>query len=602
MAENRRLIDSIGIVSVLLFFVVAVTTADALLSRYRIDLTENRLYTLSPGTTRLLNSLEEPLQLTLYFSATASGNYQPLRLYAQRITDMLREFERLSDGKLSFRIIDPVAFSKAEDQAIHDGLQSITLSGPDPVYLGLSGRNSIDGLETIPFFDPSHERYLEYDIAKLVHQLNTRERPAIGVISSLPVFGGINPRSGRIDQPWVIMDEIQQLFDVYELDDAADVRQKGLDTLLLIHPQKLSDEELYEIEQFLFGGGTAMVFVDPFAETTGTSSAFSLLENAGVTFGSNQFVADEIYALTVGADDQQPIRHPGLLGIPVEGLNSGDVISRDLNSIYLGFAGSFTVANSSPLNLEPLVTSSRRSGLLPTSLLASNPGPDQIRRQLESDEQQHVLAARLQGNTNSSFPERAANNPNHRGQPESSLNIIVAGDTDLLTDRYWAQKQSLHGRTLLAAFSGNGDFVLNALEDLSGNNMLIGMRSDAGFSRPFTKVEQLQRNAEDNFRHALDELEQQLVLTEDKLTELQTNAAGDSPQVSLREEIERFREERMRIRQELRQVQRDLNRDIEILGNRLRLINILLVPAIIICISTIAAWYRRRELTKGLNS
>ncbi|MBW7930470.1 MAG: hypothetical protein H3C57_04080, partial [Gammaproteobacteria bacterium] len=252
----------------------------------------------------------------------------------------------------------------------------------------------------------------------------------------------------------------------------------------------------------------------------------------------------------------------------------------------------------------------RLAAPLGTAPLAFMQDPSTLRDNFRPTGEQYTLAARLNGKVPSAFPDgpptgTPGDAPAHLGESAAPVNILVVGDTDLLSDRLWVQTQNFFGQLLMNPFANNGDFVMNALDNLLGSSDLIGIRARATFSRPFTRVQELRRAAADRFQASEERLKQQLQDTEQKLSEIQAGRAdGDAALLSPEQqaEIERFRNQRVEIRRELRQVQRNLDRDIERLGNWLKVINIGLVPLLISLISIGVLLLRRRHAGGGHRS
>jgi ABC-type uncharacterized transport system involved in gliding motility auxiliary subunit len=289
------------------------------------------------------------------------------------------------------------------------------------------------------------------------------------------------------------------------------------------------------------------------------------------------------------------LRHAGLLGIEATGLSDNSVISSGITSLNLGFSGSLSITEeASSVQLSPLVQSSRSATLLPTTLIPQLINPADLGALIQEDSTPKILAGIISGSPVSAFP---ATTDAHLERALTPISVFVAADTDLLTDRYWAQVQNQFGQNVIVPFAGNADFVINALDNLSGSDNLIGMRSRAVYTRPFTKVAELREYADARFRLRRDELEGELTITNQRLGALQT-ALADEPQLidqNQQIEINRFVAQRLRIRKDLRQIQRNLNQDIEALGTRLKLINILLMPMLVATVGIALALYRRQR-------
>jgi ABC-type uncharacterized transport system involved in gliding motility auxiliary subunit len=618
---SKRIFGRFGLVALAVLFVVAVTLLNVGLRGLRLDLTENRLYTLSDGTYRILDAIPEPVNLYFFYSDRATGDIPQLRTYATRVEETLREFEQYADGKLNLTVVDPLPFSEEEDRAAAFGLQSIALpGGTDPIYFGIAGTNSIGDEEIISFLDPSKESFLEYDLAKLVYTLSNPEKAVIGLLSTLPMTAGFDPQTQQMRPPWLIAEQVQQLFDLRSLpNDLAQV-DEDVDVLMIVHPKELSRETQYAIDQFVMRGGRALIFVDPYSEADaqpapmpgmpsmggGASELTTLLDAWGVRVPPGVVIGDDRLALTVSGMGNRPVRFLPLIGLDRSGLADDDVTTATLGNLNLGFSGWIETLEEPAASITPLMTSSDLAGEIPAASLAMLSDPAVLRENFNPSGNNYVLAARLQGDLPSAFPDGPPPLPDSDATTEDSghlskttepANLILVADTDLLTDRLWAQSQNLFGQRLVTAFAGNGDFVTNALDNLTGSSDLISIRGRATYTRPFTRVQDLRREAEEQFRLREQQLQLQLDETEAKLAELQASREDASALILSPEqeaELDRFRDQRLQIRKELRQVQRNLDQSIEDLGMQLKVINIGLIP-LVITVLAIGLWWLRRQ-------
>lgn len=599
---------SAGALALLAILFLALTMISGnLLTGARVDLTENRLYTLSSGTVSLLRSIEEPITLSFYFSEDASRELPMVRNFARRVQELLDEMAQRSGGQLRVVRVDPRPFSEEEDMAAGFGLEGIPVGrGEENLYLGLVGTNLLDGLEVLPFIPPAREAFLEYELARMIYSLARPTPPRVGLLSGLPIEGGMDRQTGQQREPWVIHEQIEQLFDVEQISRSVDSLPEALDALVLIHPQELSDDLLLAIDQFVLGGGRLLAFVDPWSESDPGSSAgdpmaaFSadhqsnlepLLSAWGIEL-SESFVADLGQALQVTLQQgMPPARHPGIIGVSRDFMNRDDVTTGELDAVNLASPGSLSVEQGSGLEMIPLLRSSSQAGLLDTERLRFLNDPGELIDELGPTGHQYVFAARFAGPVQTAFPDLA-------DLQQGDLQAIIVADTDLLADRYWVQRQRFFGTAVVEAFANNGDFVINAIDNLLGNAELISVRSRGVSSRPFQLVDSLRREAERDLRSTEQRLEAELADTERRLTELQ-QARGDADLSVLtaeqEAEIDRFISQRLEIRQRLRQVRRDLDRDIEALGTRVKAINIALMPALVTGFALWLAWQRRRR-------
>jgi ABC-type uncharacterized transport system involved in gliding motility auxiliary subunit len=606
-------------------FVVAVVAVNVWLRGVRIDLTENNLYTLGEGTQAVLDGIDEPVNLYLFFSNEATEDLPTLRAYATRVREMLEEFAaRAPEGKLVLNVVDPLPFSEEEDRAEQLGLQAANI-GPagEAVYFGLAGTNSVGTTDRIPFFqpDPRKEAFLEYDLAKLVYNLSNTDKTVVGLLTSAPVGGGFNPATQQPTQAWVVVEQARQLLEVRMLPASVLTIENDVDVLWIVHPQMLDDSTLYAIDQFIMRGGRALIFVDPMAEilsaadpsglpmSSASSSTLERLFTAwGITFNTQGVVTDNRYALSIGGRFQ-PVRHIGLLGLDAAAMSQDDPITSGLSSINVGVAGHFEIAEGSTTKLTPLLTSSVESEVMPSERFQFLPDPEELLNGFTPGGKNLVLAARVEGPLKSAFPDGAPTSEDREEPVDAALsaahlastenaNLVLVGDVDILSDRLWVQAQNFLGQRLVTAFANNGDFVINALDNLSGSAALIGLRSRATYTRPFSKVEELRRRADLEFRATEDRLEAELTQTEQRLGELQAaRSDGNSLLMSPEQqaEVQRFLDEQVRIRQELRAVRRNLDADIDNLGTWLKVINIALVPLLLTIAALAVVVVRRRR-------
>lgn len=626
-STRQREIGYTTLVLLTVAFIAAVIASNSLLGGLRIDLTENNLYTLSPGTKSLLKNVEQPINLYFFFSDHAAADIQVLRNYATRVREMLEEFAAESGGNITLHVIDPQPFSEEEDRAAQYGLRNVNAgSDSDTLYFGLAATNAVGDQAVIDVFDPSKEGSLEYDLARLIYSLAHPDKNVVGLISGVPMGGGFDPQTQQPRKPWVILQQAKQLFDVRMLPTSVDHIDKDIRLLWIVHPTNLDRKTLYAIDQFVLGGGRALVFVDPLAEVAlagagptpspaATSSTLEpLFSTWGLKFDPTQVVADNRYALRINmGGGRQPLRHIGLLGLDEAAMDSEDVVTADLSNVNIGTAGFLTKSDDSKITLSPLLTSSAESAVMPAERFQFLQDPEQLLDQFAPTSDRYVLAARIQGPLKSAFPDGPPKEEDSGGEDSGTVtsdpsahidstdnaNIIVVADVDVLSDRLWVQAQrSLFGQQLMTAFANNGDFVSNALANLSGSEDLINLKSRATFDRPFTTVEALRREADAEFRQTEKRLEAQLSETQQRLAQLQASREDSGSLLMTPEqqqEVQRFQDEELRIRKQLRSVRRDLDRNIERLGTTLKVVNILVVPFLLVVLALAMVLINRKR-------
>jgi len=614
-----------GLIALAVLFLGVVMLSNVGLRGMRVDLTQNKLYTLSPGTQQVLAELKEPVNLYFYFSREAAAKQAPLIMpYATRVRELLEELAARAGGKIRLVLVDPQPFSDDEDRAAEYGLQSLQAGGGDALYFGLAGTNSTDGRSVIPSFQADREGFLEYDVVKLINELGTPKKPVIGLMSSIGLQGRFNPMTGQMGEPWPIFTQLQELFTVRTLTADVDHIDKDVDVLMLVHPKGLPQKTLYAIDQFVMRGGRMLLLVDPNAgaDTSGqdpsnplagmmashSSDLAPLLAAWGVDYDATKVIGDLQRGLEVRTSMQSPpVRHIGILGLGHDDMTQKDVVSASLDKINLSTAGWLAARPGAKTTFEPLLQSSTSAAPIPAQRFNALNDPATLRDGFKPTGIRYALAARVTGPVESAFPQGAPPDQKASAGPPAahlakspSANIVIIADTDLLMDYMWVQTREVFGQRVAQAFANNGDFVANILDNLSGTSALISVRGRATFSRPFERVEALRRQADDRLRGKALELQAELQQTEAKLTELQGKRNDQSSLMLSPEqeaELKRFVAEKARVRKELRETQRGLDVDIDRLNSRLKVINIGVAPLCVAVAGVVILALRRRRRT-----
>jgi ABC-type uncharacterized transport system involved in gliding motility auxiliary subunit len=619
---GRKVYGATALIALAVLFIGVTILITFVLRGARIDLTESNLYSIAPGTQRIVSSLAEPINLYFFFSQEASSQSPPLRAYAQRVRELLEEMEQRSKGKLRLSVIDPKPFSEDEDRAAEFGLAAAPLGASgESLYFGLAGTNSTDGREVIQFFQPDKEEFLEYDIASLVHRLSNPKRPVVGLLAGLPVDASFDQMTGRMQEGWASIAQLRETADVRPLSGDIQKIEDDVDALLLVHPKDLSPQTLYAVDQFVMRGGKLLAFVDPQSENDPaaaqmggpmaprSSSLGPLLDAWGVSFDPSQVVGDRELGLTVALrQGETPSQHIAIIGFNRASMDAKDVVTSTLDSINVMTAGALKKKDGATVAFEPLIQSSTNAALLPAARLAFLPDSGALLDDFKATGERYAVAARISGKLKSAYPqgkpggEGAAPAAEHRAESTEDANLIIVADSDLLADPLWVRTQNVFGQRFAVAWANNGDFVANAVDNLSGSSDLISIRGRQSFFRPFTRVEELRRQADDQLRAKEKELDQELRDTEQKLSALEsgrTNEGSLSLSPEQQAELQRFQQERVRIRKDLRDVRRSLDVEIERLGTTLKMLNIALVPALLAVGAILLAVARRRRLRAG---
>ncbi len=638
----RRLAFSVlGVIAVAAIAIGINMFADARLANVRLDLTQGRIYTLSSGTRQVLASLKEPVTLRLFYSRQLGSTVPAYGSYADHVREMLRDYADASNGKVKLDFYDPEPFSDTEDRAIAYGLQGVPLDqGGTQIYFGLAGTNLEDDERAIPFFQADRERFLEYDLTKLVYELSNPNRPVVGIMSSLPLDG--DPRTmmmtqgrGSGGQPYASSVLLRQTNTVRNVPTNAQVIDPDIKVLLVAEAQDLSPATLYAIDQFVMRGGKLMAMVDPWSEAMAATPSPSgappqdthsdlkkLFDAWGIEFDPTKVVGDLTGAWLVrsGSDDRaQAVNYVAWFNDRA-GINHNDPATADLRQVTVASAGLIAKAPHASIDFTPLLTSSERSGLIPVDEVKT-PDPAKVLAGFKPEGGPRVIAARVHGVLKSAFAgpppvvggqKRPANFPAYRAHTDGPANMVVVADSDILADRFWVRVADFFGQQTATPFSDNGPFVANLIGTLAGSDALIGLRSRGDTNRPFTLVANMQTEAEAQFRQTQQGLQAHLDDVEKQLRELRSgggaSGTGSGSATSdavitpeQRAAIDTVRQDVLQTRRKLRAVQLELNRNISQLETEMQIFTIVLVPALmtVLAISMGVVQRRRRTRTRS---
>ena len=658
MTKIKFLFSGTGLLTVAVALLVSVGLISALPS-IRIDLTEDDLFSLADGTRNIVSGLEEPIELLFFYSESATEDQPQIRSYGTRVQELLREIVIASGGNLVLSIVDPEPFSEEEDLATQYGVQPVPVTqGGQGIYFGLVAvelDNEKDPAlrvsETMPLIRPDQEQFLEYEFMQLVTRVANPDLKVVGLLTTLDIDGGFDPMTGQATQQWMITDYIRQLYDLRRIETDTEIIEEDVDILMIVHPEGLSEQTLYAIDQHVMRGGETFVFLDPTADSMVSRSERGsmipagmrsdlpgLLEAWGVDYASDKVLTDNTLALRVQmGQGSRPVAHIGMIGANRTALAGDDIITRRLENLNLSSVGALAPRDGATTRFEPLIQSSSDAMLMNASLLEDVLDPSVLFDEFVSANERYTIAARVSGVISSAFPEgrpvskhaaadaseeeaeadddndsdeariEKANSDSatvegHLTRTSGETNILLFADTDVLTDRLWVQVAQFMGQRIPQPYANNGDFVINALDNLSGGADLVSIRSRGRYSRPFERVVKLQREADDRLRTEEAALLERLAETEEQLAALNTDEGGQllgqlTPEIQT--EIDRFNAELLDTRRSLRDVQFQLTADIEALGSNLKWFNTAAIPMLLTVIALFMSLTRarhRREL------
>ncbi len=592
--KPKNLVKLSILFSVIIFLCINIITNNVFNSS-RIDFTEKKLYSLSNSTTDLLKNLNEPIHVRLFVSGNLVKEVPQLSTYANRVETILKAYSNISNGKITLEVIDPKPFSDEEDRAVGMGINSFSATEmSDALYFGLAATNSTTGQKNIPIFSPERETFLEYDLSSLISELSQIQKPVISILDNLGLMA--DSRIGKPEQQ--ILKQMNEMFKVEIVSESDNKLNKNTKVFIIIHPKFLSDETLYMIDQWVLKGGSTLIFLDPYAETeisrqpgmppmNPRSNLKKLLDTWGIKFDNKKTVLDSEFGFRITRNidgrDIQVTNYPWL-NIRGDGLNKNESSLSNLSTIVMTTAGSLEKVNKDTV-FEPIITTSRKSGL-GDAQKAGDPknDPRDFLSNIKSDNDNLILAGWIKTNLNSSFSKKDG----QLLKSQNKSNILIVSDADMLMDRNWLTQRG--------AFANNGDFVLNVVEKMVGGNALSDLRGKSTSWRPFDKIIELEKIAEEKFLLEEQRLAKKLKEMENKIRDLTQNNDNNSDVLSPEtiEAIDGFKAEMMSTRSQLRSVKFDLRRDVENLKRWVIALNVAIIPIIFAGLALIISLRRKK--------
>lgn len=588
----------------------------------RADLTQEKIYTLSPGTRAILGKLDTPVTIRFYCTRNVTPTAESLYLenYARQVEDLLNEYKQAAHGKIIIQKFDPEPDSDAEDSARLDGIAPETLPTGDKFYLGLAV-SLLDAKQTVAL-SPDRQRLLEYDISRAISRVVQPQKPVVGVMSSLPVFGQqANPMMQEEGQqgtpPWELINELNGDYTLRQVPLNTDKIDDDINVLLVIHPRGITAAGQYAIDQFVLRGGKLIAFLDPLSIAdargqnpmmggpgAGVSTLDKLLGAWGVHFDTSKVVADLNFKMQVADQNGQPADAPAFLDVTSEGINTNDIITSDLTDLWLPYAGAFTGVPAAGLKETVLVKSTKESEL--ADAMIYDLSGDQIMKNFSASGVAYALAIKLTGQFKTAFPDgppaegtnAVAKTTGFLKESTGDNTVILVGDADMLSDPFaLRQVNSIFGN-MAVELNDNLSFAQNAIGQMSGNSDLIAMRSRGVENRPFIVIKKMEAAAEMQYQGKIKELQDSLAATEQRLSELQQNKSQNQRYILSPEQqaqIENFQKQEAKARTDLKQVQKDLRQDVVSLQTHIEWLNIAAMPALVSVFGLgLAAWKRKR--------
>jgi ABC-type uncharacterized transport system involved in gliding motility auxiliary subunit len=601
----------------LIFLFCAIVALNSIIGKIpvRIDITEDKLYSLSDGTKKALGKLDTPITLRFYRSRKDNRMPVQLRSFSERIKDLLDEYVINGKGKLALQEFDPTPDSDSEDSANMDNVRGQMMPDGENFYLGLAV-NCLDKTVSIPFIAPQDETKIEYMITSAIFEAGAGDaKKRIGIITDLPVMGEdvlAFMRQGQPKPPWIFVAELQKRFDVKKINISESIPD-GIKVLILLHPKNLSDEKLYNIDQYLMNGGKLIIALDPycFSESRtspqammgqtippGSSNMEKFLKNWNIKFSDAKVLVDTENSMRNINSPEMEV-YPTVLDFRDFAKKSNDPAISDLDHVNMIYAGAFS-APSSPsegLKLEKIVSASPSSGFV-EAFMAELPGA-QILKDFKKDASEKNLILKLSGKFKTAFPGGMPSGTKKKEEKEGGkiektdafikespdTFVLLLSDVDMFADEFCVARQQYLGRLIVQPFNDNLIFFQNIVEQMSGDSDLIGIRTRRIRQRPLSKIMKIQAEAQDKYQKEIFDLEKKRGEAQQRINELQHGKDGkqkyilSSQQV---EEIKKYRTESAETAKKLKQTRKDLRKEIDSLQTMIQVVNSSLIPALVI--------------------
>ena len=591
--------------------VVIVVAANLILAnaRIRLDLTREHQYSLSEGTRTLLSKMDRDVVLKFYFSSSGDMPIE-MKTYARHVADLLQEYRLASSGHVIIETYDPTPDSDSEEWAQNEGLEPQTINPfSPPAYFGLVAKCGSE-LQSVPSLTSVDDARLEYTVTRIVSRVLYPQKPVIGVMSSLPVLGApMNPMmmmQQPRDEGWMAFKMLKEDYEVRTVPLESERIEPEIGTLIVVHPKNLTDKTLFALDQFVLRGGRLVVCVDPLSSADArsgdrannpmmqmmggsTPSTLGKLFDAwGVGFDTTKVIAD-LRSVTTLSGQGHVIESPTFLWLKPDRMNHEDLLTAQLNQIMLPFAGSLDDHTGGKLVFTPLIFSSSDASGTIDALGAQFASVSSIAKQFRPDNMRHVLAARLKGTFQTTFPngpEGTASNAAPNQLVKGNSAVLIIADTDFLCDENCVQPVNMgFGLQSYQPINDNLAFFINAVEQLSGREELLSLRARGSFKRPFRAIDELDLRAMRSWQAKEEDLSKDLEATRAKLQDLQQKKKGAQKLLLSRdqqEEVEQFRQRESQINRQLKEVRKDLRRDMENMGIVVKTINIAAMPVLLI--------------------
>ena len=479
--------------------VVAVGAAAILLGRLggRIDATAERLHSLAPNTRALIDNLdaEKPVFIQAYLSPEVPRRYLQTR---NNIVSMLRQFDSLGGGRIHSNVILTEKFT-GEAREARDRFnirpQPVPAlyrspGGPDEIFMGIAFTSGVNEF-VIPFFDVGLP--VEYELMRSVRVAADAERKKVGVLrTAVDLFGGFDFQARRQSRQWSIVAELRKQYEVAQV--AADQPYPGdIDVLLAVLPNTLNPDAMPALTEWVKAGNPTLLVVDAlpafnieYSPQQAPPSPFQqgqpqrtpadtgpLMEALGVDWQSDRIVWDKYNPHPRFSNLPEEVIFVGTGSGAEDAFNSSEPAASGLQEVVFLYPGGIAQAEGDEVKTQfsPLLRTGVDSGatswfrLVQQSIFGTQLATNVPH---EADEESHILAARITG-----------------GDESQAVNAIVIADSDMMGEQFF----ELRRQGIEELSFDNVTFLLNAVDQLAGDDSFIALRKRRRRHRTLTAVE-----------------------------------------------------------------------------------------------------------------
>lgn len=556
--------------------------ANNVLRQISFDFTDEKYLSLTKNTKDVLRKLERPVVAKLYYSPILENRNPEMRQVFDRVKHILKQYKSYGNGKFDYRIYNPTFLDKIEDKAIADGIQPIPLIDINQNALfGISFTDTLTNKTVIPFFSLERLPYLEQDLTTSIYKLQHKKKK-LGLLSSLPLNGNIRLSDVMISR-WEIINIIDDLYDVKVIQSHEELDEK-FDVLMVVHPYNMDEDTINRIKKhkkillLMDVADNASRLYSPENGSYVSSNLSELADYWGIDFYGDTVIADFDNSITVDETvnyKTNPSFTQDLLQFITKRneFNPNHRITYKLDSILFSSASMLMPMQNKEVLFFPLITTSENSSLMNVDFAKKNKTPREVLDNFTPQNNLLVVAA-----------EFLSNNP---AQP---FDIIAVGDTDFIYDTFWAKEKRFLDSSYYIPMFDSVNFIMNALDHLTENDDLIGLRGKRINKRPLYVIENMRKNnvyryklKENDIFNAINEAKQSLieVVTKKSFEERDMFSSDELAVIgSIRKDINN-------LRQQLSDLRINANNDIVSLEVKIKFFNIYFMAIFITILAAI---------------